>query len=172
MTEIVERIHTIHARILGVCGLVAGIVTFLVMILIVANALMRKIFNRPLEGTLEITEAALPLMIFLAIAYTQLNKGHIRVVLLTRHFPDAVQKTLLVVAMLAGCLFFVWATWASWGFAMESFEISETAWGAIRFPIWPVKFALTAGLAMLAFQFLIDAARALLRDHGADGKRA
>jgi TRAP-type C4-dicarboxylate transport system permease small subunit len=164
-----QQIRDAYGRLLRVCGLIAGLIAFATMALVVANALMRKLFNRPLEGTLEIVEAMLPLLIFLAIAFTQLNKGHIRVILLTRHLPDAVQHWLHVATLLIGCAFFVWAFWASWGHAMESWEIAENAWGAIRFPIWPVKFAVSIGIALLAIQFLLDAIEELRADRREDG---
>jgi TRAP-type C4-dicarboxylate transport system permease small subunit len=157
-----RRLYDGYGRLLSLCGLIAGIAAFGLMLLIVANALMRKILNQPIEGTLEIAEAAMPVIVFGAIAFTQLRRGHIRVILVTRHLPSAPRHWLLVATFLTAAGFFAWATWATWGFAMASYRIDETAWGAIRFPIWPTKFVVSIGVGLLAVQFLLDGIRSIL----------
>ncbi|MCA0922554.1 TRAP transporter small permease subunit [Pseudooceanicola nanhaiensis] len=139
------------------CGTVSGVMLFAVMLLVVANVLMRYLFNQPVTGTLELTESALPLIIFLSLALTQMRGGHIKVVLLTQHLPKPLERAARVLAMLAGFVLFAWAAYAGWLMAMKSFSIGELERGSIRFPIWPIKFAIFLGLALLAIQFLLDA---------------
>ena len=55
--------------------------------LVVANIFGRYLFNAPVTGTLEFTESLLVLIIFLSLALTQYDGGHIRVTLLTRRLP-------------------------------------------------------------------------------------
>ena len=142
---------------LRACGLVAGTLTFAVMCLVVANALLRYAFNMPILGALELTESALPLMIFLSLALTQYEGGHIKVVLLTHTLAPGPQRWAKVLAMLLGAALFAWAAYAGWLMAMKSLAMGELERGSIRFPIWPIKFAVFFGLALLAAQFLIDA---------------
>ncbi len=144
-------------RVLTACGLIAGITLVTVMILVVANVLLRYLFNAPISGTLELTEGALPLIVFLSLAMTQYEGGHIKVVLLTRTFPAGAQRAALVLAMLAGAAFFAWATWAGLEAATKSLAIGEIERGSIRYPIWPIKFAIAAGMALLSIQFVMDA---------------
>ncbi len=156
-------IRTGFGRALHVCGVIAGIITFLVMCLVVTNAILRFAFNAPLSGAFELTEAALPLMIFLALALTQHHGGHIRVVLLTNRMPPRLARAADAIAMALGAAFFAWAAWAAWGFAMKSLAINEHEWGSVRFPIYPLKFAICFGLVLLSVQFLLDALTAALR---------
>lgn len=142
---------------LYLCGLIAGAMTFAVMCLVVTNALMRYGLNAPVKGTLELTESALPLMIFLSLALTQYEGGHIKVVLLTQRISPGAQRVLKVAAMLLGAVLFAWAAWAGWLMAAKSWRIGELERGSIRFPIWPIKGAVVFGLALLSIQFLIDA---------------
>jgi len=155
--DILMRLRAGYGRLLVLCGLIAGALTFAVMCLVVANVIMRYFFNAPIAGTLELTESALPLMIFLSLALTQYRGGHIKVVLLTQHLPEGAARLLKVVAMLLGAALFAWAAWAGWGMAMKSFAIGELERGSIRFPVWPIKFAVFFGLTLLALQFLLDA---------------
>lgn len=151
------RIRTGVGRLLGGAGLVAGGVTFFMMVLVVANVLLRFAANMPIDGTLEITESSLTILIFLSLALTQYEGGHIHVVLVTRTFPPPLRRAVVFTAMVLGFLFFAWASYAAWVFAMKSLTINEQQWGAIQYPLYPVKFVIFGGLVALAGQFLIDA---------------
>lgn len=157
-----ERFYNRFGRALVIFGVAAGLCTFTMMWLVVANSLMRKVFNQPLEGTLEITEALLPTLVFLSLALTQFRKGHIRVTLMIRNLPFRIQHSLSVAAMIIGFGFFLWVAVATWGVAMESFAIGEGESGVIRFPIYPIKFIVFLGVSLLSFQFLLDAVREIL----------
>lgn len=153
----VDRVRRIFGGFLYGCGVIAGVITFMMMCLVLANALLRFAFNAPIAGTLEITECALPLLIFLSLALTQYEGGHIHVVLVTQHFSAFWQRAAQLLAMLLGGAFFAWCSYAAWGFAIKSLAMNEQEWGAIRFPLYPVKFAIFFGLGLLTIQFMLDA---------------
>ncbi|WP_353475420.1 TRAP transporter small permease subunit [Salipiger sp. H15] len=154
--QTLETLRRHYGAFLSLCGMAAGVLIFAVMLLVVANVVMRYVFNQPVAGTLELTESALPLIIFLSLALTQLHGGHIKVVLLTQRLPEGLARAARVLAMLAGCLLFAWAAYAGWLMAAKSLAIGELERGAVRFPIWPIKFAIFFGLALLAVQYLLD----------------
>lgn len=157
--------HTVRAaygRALFVAGGIAGIVTFAMMVLVVANVVMRSFADAPIDGTLELTQSALVILIFLSLALTQYEGGHIHVVVLTQRLPRPLRRVARFLAMLLGLVFFAWATVGTTDFALRSFAINEQEWGSIRYPIWPIKFVVAVGLFALAIQFLIDTVGALI----------
>jgi TRAP-type C4-dicarboxylate transport system permease small subunit len=151
------RIRAGVGRVFNGAGIIAGGVTFIMMVLVVANALLRFAVNMPINGTLEITESSLTILIFLSLALTQYEGGHIHVVLVTRNFPPFLRRAVAFLAMGLGFVFFAWASVAAWEFAMKSLAIGEQQWGAIQYPLYPVKFVIFGGLVALAGQFAIDA---------------
>lgn len=159
MAERYERLYRSFGRFLTWLGVLAGLITFAVMWLVVANSLMRKIFNQPIQGTYEITESALVLMVFLALAYTQYQRGHIRVTLVTRHLPMTLQHWLYVAGLTVGFLFFAWCGYAAYLDAHQAYVVGEQEWGLIRFPLWPIKFCLFGGIVLISLQYLLDAIR-------------
>ena len=167
-----QRLYRAYGRLLRGCGLVSALATFLMMMLVVANVLGRYLFNAPLTGTLEFTESLLVLIIFLSVALTQYDGGHIRVTLLTRRLPRACARALTVFCMLAGAVFFAWCAYAAWKFAAQSWSFNEQEWGTVVFPLWPVKFVVFVGIAMLAIQFLLDAIAETMMPIAADDERA
>ncbi len=151
------RVRSVYGRVLTFFGGVAGVLIFAVMCLVVANVALRYLFNATVPGTFELTEGALPLIIFLSLALTQAHGGHIRVVVLTQSLPGWMQRLLGVLGMLAGAALFAWAAWAAWTALGRSLAIGEIERGSIRYPLWPVRFAIFLGMVLLAIQFLLDA---------------
>lgn len=162
-----ERIWRGYGIFLKACGYVAGFTTFAMMLLVIANAFTRFFFNAPVAGAFELTESMLTVLIFLSLALTQYEGGHINVVLLTQQLPKPLQKAARLFALGLGAVFFAWCTNAGWGYAMKSFAINEQQWGAIRYPLYPIKFMVFFGLMLLAIQFALGFLRELLigEDH-------
>ena len=92
--------------------------------------------------------------------------------LITRRLPKRVARILTVVAMLSGCAFFTWCSYAAWNFATQAYSFNEQEWGEVVFPLWPMKFVVFFGLATLAFQFLLDAIAETMMPIAADDERA
>jgi TRAP-type C4-dicarboxylate transport system permease small subunit len=161
-----------YGRLLRGFGLISAFATFLMMLLVVANVIGRYLFNKPLTGTLEFTESLLVIIIFLAVALTQYDGGHIRVTLLTRRLPKSVARMLTVIAMLCAAAFFTWCAVASWNFAAQAYSFNEQEWGEVVFPLWPMKFVVFFGIAMLAIQFLLDAIAETIMPIAADDESA
>jgi TRAP-type C4-dicarboxylate transport system permease small subunit len=167
-----QRLYRGYGMMLRGFGLISALSTFLMMVLVVANIIGRYLFNKPLTGTLEFTESLLVLIIFLSVALTQYDGGHIRVTLLTRRVPKALARALTVFSMLTGAAFFAWCSYASWKFALQSWSFNEQEWGTVVFPLWPVKFVVFIGITLLAIQFLLDAVAETMMPIAADDAAA
>lgn len=159
MRKAFETVYRLYARFLTGVAVAAAAAFFALMWLIDANALSRRVFNAPVTGTLEITEALMVIAILMPMAYTQMMRGHIRVTLLTKVLPPRVQRGLYTAALIIGCLFAAWVAWAAYGYFLRSYNVNENAWGSVRFPIYPSKGAVALGMALLSIQFLLDAIR-------------
>ncbi len=139
----------------------SGVILFSMMFLVVVNTLTRKFFNAPVTGAFEVTESMLTLTVFLSLAYTQRQGGHISVDVLSRHFSPATQRVTRVLVPFLGVICFAWATYANWNFAFQSVQINEQEWGEITYPIWPVKLLMCIGLGILTIQFVVDTVKQL-----------
>ena len=167
-----QRGYRVYGRLLRGFGLISEVATFVMMLLVVANVIGRYLFNKPLTGTLEFTESLLVLIIFLSVGLTQYDGGHIRVNLITRRLPKAWARILTVFAMLCGAAFFTWCAYAAWIYAAQSYSFGEQEWGEVVFPLWPMKFVVFFGIALLALQFLLDAIAETMMPIAADNDQA
>ena len=97
--------------------------------------------------------------VFLSLAYTQWTGGHISVDVITRHLTGGARRLTRMFGHLLGVVCFAWATYANWGFAMQSLDMNEQEWGEITYPLWPVKLMICIGLAVLTLQFVVELVR-------------
>jgi TRAP-type C4-dicarboxylate transport system permease small subunit len=159
------KIYDFYGKVQIAFAMFAGACTFFIMVLIVANALMRKAINVPVPAALEITQALLVAVIMLPFAFTQLRREHVNTVFFTQKLPRPARRRLHVFWMICGCLLFLAVTYGTFQYGMRSYRMNEQIWGAtIQFPVWPSKMAVSAGTLLLAIQFLLDAFHALLVD--------
>lgn len=155
-TGFLGRAEALLDRLLALMAKLSGITLFVMMVMVVANTLTRKFLNWPITGVFELTASMLTLAVFLALAYTQKAGAHISVDVLSRHFNGTTRKVFEVSAPVLGAVCFAWATYASWLFAFESFEMGEQEWGSITYPIWPVKMLVCFGLAALTLRYVVE----------------
>jgi TRAP-type mannitol/chloroaromatic compound transport system permease small subunit len=159
--QLFDTIYTRYGVFVKWFGLGAGISAFLMMFLIFADIIGRKFFNRPVEGAYEITESLLTFIIYLGVAYTQFEKGHVRVTLFTDRLKPKAQNAWFTIVYFIGCLFFVYAAYCMFCFAWDSWLVREVKWGTVEYPLYPVKAIAGAGMFLLGIQFLMDSIREL-----------
>jgi len=152
-----HRFYEFYGRLTRLFALVAGIIFFLIMVVVTVNAVARSFFDMPIEGTLEVTEIMMPFAIMFPMAFTQARGAHIRVTLIVGRLSPAVGRLSYSVALLLGACFFAWATWATAGTALRSYALNEHAYtGKLAIPIYPGKIAIAFSLLLLSIQFLLD----------------
>ncbi len=70
-----------------------GIAALLVMMLLtVADVLLRYVFNSPIFGGMEITESLLVTLSFISIAYCSVVDGQVKMEILVGHLPGRAQR--------------------------------------------------------------------------------
>jgi TRAP-type C4-dicarboxylate transport system permease small subunit len=136
---------------------VAAIFIFILMLLISADVVGRYVFSRPLWGTFEVAESLLVFIVFLGFAYTQHEKGNIRVQVVANRLPLRVRPLLDFLAHALGLAIFVLITYEAGRHAINAWRIGEESVGMVRVPLWPSRFAVPVGSFFLFIQFAIDA---------------
>ena len=136
--------------LLGSIGMIAS------MFLGVADVVGTKFLGKPVDGTLEITESTMVLIVFGALAYTQERRGHIRVELLYGHVGPRGQSFMDAVTHVTALVYFGLLAWQGYGEATYSWGIGEATFGSIRFPLYPARWLLFLGAALLLAQLVLD----------------
>ena len=121
--EKVQRLAVVMV-LLGSVGMMVS------MFICVADVTGTNFFGWPVDGTLEITESTMVLIVFGALAYTQEQRGHIRVELLHGFMSPRVKSFMDVVTHPLAFVFFALLGWQS--FSEPPFELPRRP-GSIRF---------------------------------------
>ena len=136
--------------LLGAVGMIIS------MFLGVADVIGTKFLGLPVPGTLEVTESTMVLIVFGALAYTQSRRGHIRVELLYNHVGPRAKSFMEATTHFLAFVYFALLAWEGFNELLYSWELREATMGAIRFPLYPARFLLFIGTALLLMQLALD----------------
>jgi len=93
---------------------------------------------------------------FASAAWTQARRGHVAIDALAHVLTPRVDRARRVAADLlsfAFCAYFAWKSWQLLGEAWEDGQTTPSAWGP---PLWIPYGCMTAGMALLALQLLLQ----------------
>lgn len=146
----IDAIRTLGRR----TALTRSVVTGLIMLGIVADVVRRTITGRSIPGMIELIETFMAIEVFLGLAHAEATGVHVRMSLGTNAMPFAVRRVVKSFGMFVCVLGSVWFTWASTLRALEATAVGEVKPGLLRFPVWPARWAIAIGFAVLAFEYL------------------
>jgi TRAP-type C4-dicarboxylate transport system permease small subunit len=122
------------------------------MLMTTGDVLSRSFLNKPLPGTLELSEYMLSIIILLGAAYTQQVKGHVGVDFLTKRFTKKTKGVVEIITTLL-CMFIV--TIMVWQGFVEGIH-EKTVSDMLRVPQWPFRLLVAIGGSLLWLEFMID----------------
>jgi TRAP-type C4-dicarboxylate transport system permease small subunit len=122
---------------------------------------MRYIFRNPDPYAYEIIYILMLACVVFSIAHTQRLGRHLRIDILDRYFPEAVQGVLLnIVGPIVGLIFcipLVWKTWEKAWFALQSGQTT----GTTGIPTFPMMVAIPVGVGLLCLVLIAQILRYL-----------
>jgi TRAP-type C4-dicarboxylate transport system permease small subunit len=144
-------------------ALAGGWVLILLMGYTIADVVLRYGFNRPFSGSLELTEFAMSMIVFLGIAYCGWIGGHVAVDVLERPLDDPRLRFVPVVLSLVSSLLFFVIAWLT---AVEALTSMHRISNMMRWPHWPFQLTVAFGAAMYGLVLLIQTIRLIRRNGG------
>lgn len=134
----------------------AGLV--MVMVLIIANIILRRLFS-PVPGTVEMVEILGAVILGSSIAYCLYNQGHVFVNVLVQKLPLKLQAAVDVLTrllMLATCGVLSWQLFL---YAQRMMD-RGLATGHLGIPIWPVIGLVALGFVLMTVVIINDLLKA------------
>jgi TRAP-type C4-dicarboxylate transport system permease small subunit len=147
-------------RVLRWMALAGGAILLGLMVFIVVDVVLRYVFNAPFSSSKEITEFAMSLIVFLAIAYCGWTGGHIAVDLFEKWLDRPSLHWLPSVLSFAGALLFAVIAWRA---TLETIATFSQISNMLQAPHYPFRFVVAFGSAMFAVVMLIQGIQALRR---------
>ena len=132
------------------------ILSFVLMILVSVNILLRYLFDYPITGTIELTELMMVPMVFLPLAFAQKSGGHIRADALYTQIPHPYKGALDVLINTIGCAVCALFVWLTFQDAWAAYLVKDITPGHVKILTWPFRIAIPIGFFALAIRFIYE----------------
>jgi TRAP-type C4-dicarboxylate transport system permease small subunit len=126
----------------------------LIMIIATVDVISAKIFSVSVPGGKQLIEEFNVIIVFLAIPYVAIERGHIRISLFDRFLSDKVTKILTLFGHALGACVISFCTWRAWVLLADSITQHSYKYGIIDFPLWPFQTVVLLGFGLLAISFI------------------
>lgn len=146
-----ERIIDSISRVMGIISIVFLLA---MMLLTVSDVFLRKFFNSPIFGSVELVEIMMVITGFFGMAWCAMRGGHIKVDLIVGSMPRRLQ------GIIDGCIFilsFGICVILAWRSVLESKSIREinSTTPSLEMPLFPFYYVLTVGFSVLCLAILV-----------------
>jgi TRAP-type C4-dicarboxylate transport system permease small subunit len=127
---------------------VATVALALIALVTFCDVIARKVFNAGFTFTVETTEMAMALIVFLGVGLVTHQRGHIVVDVVTLRLSERSRVWLELVAnvlSLGFVLIMVWRLWLQAAFIAAKGDTTPI----LNFPLWPIAYLIAAGSVFL-----------------------
>lgn len=148
-------------RVSAGLGVLAAGALVVLMLATVVDVIVRWISRSSVPGMLEVAETALVTSVFLGLAWTSMQGGHVAVTIVTDRLRPRMARVVssLIWFLNAGML--AWLTYASVLRAMLSTNLNETRFGLVQWSVWPLRWIIAVGLLLWTVVAVVNLVRVL-----------
>ncbi|WP_417424346.1 TRAP transporter small permease [Hoeflea sp.] len=163
MFDRIDRLIRWIASVMAILGGIALIAVILSTVASVSGRALLTVGLGPIRGDFELVELGTGFAVFAFLPWTQINRQHASVEILTMHMSRRVNR---LIDLVADCLMFAIAillAWKHWQGTLDKFAYGETTF-VIQYPLW---WAYASGLVgalgfvLISFWCVILSIRAL-----------
>lgn len=146
--------------ITSVLANISIVVIVLVVLFVVVDVLLRRLFNAPITGATELSELAFSMIVFLPLAWCALKDGHVELTFVVNKLPKTTRSGIEAVMMFLTTIIL---GLMSWQILVQGTKLqaSHAVTSVLEIPTPPFLYLATFGSIMLALAFLIKFIRSL-----------
>jgi TRAP-type C4-dicarboxylate transport system permease small subunit len=156
MRTVGRRLERVLGWAVNTSAFGAASIVVILMAMVVADIFGRKVLNNPVPMSYEVGAFMLVFIVFMGLAYSQRQKAHIRVEILTLRLAPKPRAIMDLFAYTLGIAIYGAIFYETFKWSYHSFEIGEYVAGLINIPKWPSQFAMVFGALLISLQFLSD----------------
>lgn len=140
-----------------VLSMISSITLFIMMVLISTDVMLRSIFHKPIQGTLELTgEYLMVILVYFAVSYTYKNDGHVKVTIFENVFGDTTKKILKFLSNLVVATILLFTSYFSFLTSLEHLEFNIRSSGALSYPLAPALMIISFGMLMTVLRLILE----------------
>lgn len=152
MFRMLEQLLFKIERIFTVVGCVA---LFAMMVMVCAETITRYVFKAPIPAYYDLLQDyIMPYTVFLTISFVYTAGHHIRIEMLCKHFPEKVNRGIMMLADALTAVVFVLIGYQGLIKTLRAYNMQEYAPNYYGYPMWTAYVVVFIGSAMLVFQLI------------------
>ncbi len=149
-------------HIAATLALVAGVAIAVLAGLITVDIIGRDYFGVSIQGTDEIGGYVLAFVGSLGMALTLLRRGHPRIEIFFRFFPQVMRDGLHALAQVAMAAFAVFMAWHAWGELQTTLRFGAITNTPLQTPLWIPQGVWVVGMIFFAMTACLTTVHAIL----------
>jgi TRAP-type transport system small permease protein len=134
----------------------AILIIMFVMFFVGAEVIMRYVFNAPIAGHLEGSELLLPVIVFLAISYTQATRGHVGMDLLLDMLAPGARRYAEMAALLISIFVCAILAYFTYKLAYQLWLYDDVTMTPPYIRTWPAAMAIPLGYGLISFRMYLQ----------------
>lgn len=155
LSKLAAKIKRIIYRASKVLNNAGTVVIMAIVLLITADVLLRNILNMPIQGSVEIVEYLMVVLIFFLFANGQMQKTNVNVDMLVKKLPAKVRKYLEAFNYLLASVFYMMVTVQM---LRESYDVYTRydVSPSLSIPEYPFFIGASIGVLFLTLVLIVD----------------
>ena len=149
-----KKITNIFDRTNGVLAVFGSILIIFVMLLIVAQIIMRRFLGQSIFWAIDISEFSLIYIPFLGAAWLLRKDGHVMIEVVVTHFKPRTQAMIHFINSIIGSAACAIITWYGIVVTLDFYQLSYTMDSRLAPLMWPLTIIIPIGSLLLTIQFV------------------
>jgi len=150
--------RTIVAGLDGLFGVAAGIVLFLLMVVVTVDVIGRYIFSAPLHGSFEYIQIGMAVLVFLALPAVVARDENVQVEVFQVLIPKPVRRFALIFGFAISVVAVAVLAWVCY-LRASSFHASGERFALLPIPLYPIAYFIFAMWAVCVVIMLVQLVR-------------
>jgi TRAP-type C4-dicarboxylate transport system permease small subunit len=159
-----ERLETLNRRLSTLGASLSALLIVALVVLIMVEIIGRSFFNYSTMLADEYSGYFYLAAIYLGLAYTFNEGGHIRINIVTSRLGNSAKRWADIIAGLMTLAILLFALYYSWDFMIESKEMGMLSEGVSETPLYLTQIPIVIGLALFALAALTFVLRKVFHD--------
>jgi TRAP-type C4-dicarboxylate transport system permease small subunit len=166
MKKLYQNTVVVIYQVSKFAGILALIFLMGIMLLTVADVVMRYFFNAPIPGTTELTIYCVIVAGFLGLSWCAVQKAHLKVDILINYFPVRVRKIINIVMLVLAMTVVPLVAWQSFA-QSEIIRMEHVLSDFLKIPAFPfyiiigISFTL---LGLVVITLIVDMIRQVINN--------
>ena len=167
-----RKLSRIIETLSNVSGYFSGLLVLLMMSIVMYEVFMRYVLHNPPCIADEISAYMLVGVVFIVLAYTWKEKGHVRIEFAITRLPTRVSQWLRLATLIIATAYVIVASKACYDFVLHTYQRGILSQSWLRIPLqWP-ELPLAIGFSLLSLQLIIEITKAIMDIRSSTGEKA